>query len=245
LTRPVLLLFPAVLAGHLVVRHGARPGGRRAAALLLASALTILPWQLWLHHGAGRWLPEGFAANLWMGARADGPRLERSTFHEAERALVMTGRGYAGEALRLIAADPGAWLGRRAVDLLAAIAQPHGIADLGGPSTKEAVGRWLREDRSLRGAIDITGRRGFWTKAAVHALHAAALILGLLGAWATRRHWREWLPVYAAIVYPMLVHSLLPAGPRYLFPAEVFLWVLGGLGLVRVAWRPSAPPDPE
>jgi hypothetical protein len=244
LTRPVLALFPWVLAGHLLVRHGSQRGGRRAGALLLASALTLLPWHAWLYHGTGRWLPEGLAANLWMGARVDSQWIERAAFHEAERRLAAADRGYAAEALRLIAADPGAWLGRRATHLLAAIVQPHGIADLGGPSVKDAVGRWLREDRSVRGALRITGRPGFWTRVAAYVLHAAALTLALLGAWASRHRWRTWLPVYAAVAYPVFVHALLPASPRYLFPAEVFLWVLGGFGVARVGRRaPAAAPQ--
>jgi 4-amino-4-deoxy-L-arabinose transferase-like glycosyltransferase len=233
LARPIVLLFPGVLAAHLVGRHGAGPGSRRAAALLLACALTVLPWHVALYRGTGSWQPEGFAANLLSGASGDGRPMARGTLHEVERTPAAAGRGLAGEAVHRIAADPIGWLGRRLVNVVEAVAQPHGTVDLGGVSVKQAVARWVREDRSLPGARAIAGTPEFAVKAAMYGFHYAALTLAGLGAYAARRRWREWLPVCLAIGYLTLAYGVLTVLPRYLFPATIFLWVLAGLGLTR------------
>jgi 4-amino-4-deoxy-L-arabinose transferase-like glycosyltransferase len=235
LTRPVLLLFPVVLAPHLVLRHGAGPGTRWAGTLMVAFTLTVLPWHVALYQGTGSWLPEGFGANLLIGASGDGRAMERSTFHELERTVRIAGRGLAEETLRRIAADPVHWLGLRARSVVEAVAQPHGTVDLEGPSVKQAARRWLREDRSLPGAWAIVRRPEFAIKAAMYAFHYAALTLAALGAWASRRRWREWLPIYLAIGYLTVAYGVLTILPRYLFPATVFLWMLAGLGLTWVA----------
>jgi 4-amino-4-deoxy-L-arabinose transferase-like glycosyltransferase len=226
LTRPIVMLFPGVLAVHLVARHGAGSGLRWAATLALACALTVLPWHVALYRGTGSFLPEGLGANLLSGASGDGRPMARAGLHEVER----TGRGFAAEAVHRIVADPRAWVGRRARNVVEAVLQPHGTVDLGGDSVKRAAARWLGEDRSLPGAWALARTPEFLVKAALYVFHSAALVLAGLGAWAVRRRWREWLPVYLAIGYLVASYGVLTALPRYLFPATVFLWVLAGLG---------------
>jgi hypothetical protein len=226
LTRPILLPFPLALAALLALRHG-RAGLRRAGTLLVACALTLLPWHVALYRGTGRALPEGLGANLLSGATEEGRPMERARLHEAER-RAPTGLVWA--AIDRIAEDPVRWIGVRSRNVLDGIVQPHGTSDLAGPSVKEAARRWLAEDRSLARAWAIAARPGFAAKAAIHAFHFGALALALLGAWGSRARWREWLPIYLAIGYLVLAYGTLIVIPRYLFPATVFLWVLAGSG---------------
>lgn len=233
LTRPVMYLFPLALC-VCVLAHRRRPNAvRSAAALLLAFGLTVLPWHLWLYRGSGHWMPEGLATHLFMGSQAAGAPLERSAFHAAADALEAAGRDYAGGALDAIRSHPIEWVGRRARNLAAAVAQPHGTSDLGGPSAKAALDLWIRSDRSASGLSSIVSRPAFWLRLAIYLLHYAAIILAVAGAWATWRTRREWCAVYAVVAYLMTVHFVLTAIPRYLFPAEPFLWILAAAALDR------------
>jgi hypothetical protein len=231
LTRPILLPFPAVLALDLWWRSGLKRGARLAATLLLASTATTAPWQVWLYRGTGGWLPEGFSANLMLGARGEHTRVDREAFHALEKELQAAGRGYLGEAARVIAEDPLGWAGRRGRDVLAALAQTHGTSDLGGPSVKAAVASWFRDDRTADGLWRIASQPAFPLKLAVYAFHYGAAALAVVGMLATWPRRRAWAPVYAVIAYLVLAHGLLTVLPRYLFPAEAFLWVLAGAGL--------------
>ena len=236
LTRPVLLLFPGVLAAHLALSHG-RSGVRWAGALVLGTALTLAPWHIWLHRGTGNWLPEGFSFNLLSGAQSDGRQLDFEGFVAIERHVHESGGSYLGEAFHVIAADPVRWVARRSRDVAVAILQPHGTSDLGGPSVKAWAVQWLRSDRSLSSLWQVASTGTFWVRLLVYLFHYAALVLAVVGVWATRRQWRIWLPVYGAVAYLILVYGVLNAIPRYLFPAEVFLWVLAGAGAAAIRRR--------
>jgi 4-amino-4-deoxy-L-arabinose transferase-like glycosyltransferase len=231
LARPVLLLFPFVLAAQIVLSNRSKRAVRAALTMMVGAALTLAPWHIWLHRNTGSWLPAGFASNLWIGTQRDGGPLEVTTFHELEDELEASGRGYLGGALHRIALEPGQWLMRRAANLTVAVLQPHGTSDLGGASTKEALRRWSREDRSLRGLVRVASSWTFWVRVSVYFFHYAALLLAAAGVWATLSDWRRWSPIYATALYFLLVHALLPASPRYLFPLEPFLWVLGSAAI--------------
>jgi 4-amino-4-deoxy-L-arabinose transferase-like glycosyltransferase len=243
LTRPMLLLFPLVLAAQLMLTRRSTQSVRAAAALLLAALITLAPWNFWLYRTTGSWLPAGFASNLWIGTQRDGGPLEVKTFHQLGDQLEASGRGYLGGALDEIAARPGEWIARRGRNVAGAILQPHGTSDLGGPSTKAAVLQWWREDRSSRGFLRVASAPTFWLRAIVYIFHYAALALGVIGIWKTLPVWRDWTPVYAAILYVLLVHALLTANSRYLFPTEPFWWVLAGAAVApRTAVTTGAAP---
>jgi hypothetical protein len=230
LTRPVLLLFPVVLALHLLLTHRRRRGARMAATLLAAAALTAVPWHLWLHRTTGSWLPEGFSSNLWIGAQGTGGPLDPATFHARESRLRASGRGYLDGAFQRISDEPGQWLLRRSRSLAAAVLQPHGTSDLGGPSMKAALARWVRDDRSLHGLRALASKPTAPLRALIYLFHYAGLALAAIGVWATRRDWRAWFPVVAAVLYVVLAHALLVVSPRYLFPVQPFVWVLAAAG---------------
>jgi hypothetical protein len=231
LTRPVLLLFPAVLAIHPTILYGRPRAVRAAAAVLTGAVLTLAPWHVWLHRTTGSWLPAGPASNLWIGTQTAGGSLDVATFHELEKQLQASGRGYLGGALDVIASDPAGWVARRSRNVIAAIAQPHGTSDLGGPSTKAQLAAWLREDRSFGGLWHLASTPAFGVRLLAYLFHYAVLVLAAAGVWRTWRHWRDWYPIYAAVLYLTFVHAVLIANPRYLFPVQPFLWVMAAAGL--------------
>jgi hypothetical protein len=80
-------------------------------------------------------------------------------------------------------------------------------------------------------------------KAAVYLWHYAALALAVVGLGRSRPRRRETAVIVAVIGYFLAVHSVLFVLPRYLFPLEVFLWVLAGQALAEEsgAAAPGAP----
>jgi hypothetical protein len=117
---------------------------------------------------------------------------------------------------------------RRAGNLAAALAQPHGTSDLGGPSIRHAMLDWLRGARSADTLGPIVLTWGFALRGLTYAFHYLGLVLAGVGLYVSRKDWRAWLPVYAAIAYILGVHAVLAASPRYLFPIQPFVWVLAG-----------------
>jgi hypothetical protein len=56
---------------------------------------------------------------------------------------------------------------------------------------------------------------------------------GVVGIWLYRRAWAIALPMIGFIIYVTLVHLVLYALPRYLFPTEVFWWIFAAAALER------------
>jgi 4-amino-4-deoxy-L-arabinose transferase-like glycosyltransferase len=225
-TRPVLLLLPVALSVHLLIVRGRAPG-----ALLVGALLVLAPWQIRLHEATGRWLPEGFSANLLLGAHGEGRPPDPITFHALERRAASMGRGILGEALHAIATSPTAWVARRGRNVAASLAQPHGTSDLGGPSVKAAFAGWLQGERTTSELRPIVESRGFLMRVLIYAFHYTGLALAAVGFWVRRRDWRTWLPLYIVIAYVVSVHAVLTASPRYLFPIQPFVWILAGSAL--------------
>lgn len=234
LTRPVVLLLPVVLIPHLWAVFGRAKARARVTFLLGGFALTILPWSTYLYFATGSPFPEGFGSNLWIGAVGEGKWLGYRFTDEMRQGLGEDGRTYVGEAFRIIGADPLGWLGLRARNLLEALAVPHGTSDLGGPSIKALWGEWLEQDRSLDGLWALANARNFPWKLATYVFHYSAVGLGALALGIAVRRWREFYVVLALIGYLIAVHAVLTILPRYLYPAETFLWVLAGVGASRL-----------
>ena len=94
------------------------------------------------------------------------------------------------------------------------------------------------------GLIDLTVHDAFWPKLALYIFHFAGLILGALGMWLTRANWRVALPLLGFILYTTLVHLVLLATPRYIFPVELFWWVFAAAALIAIrdAWKARRTP---
>jgi hypothetical protein len=70
-------------------------------------------------------------------------------------------------------------------------------------------------------------------KLVIYVFHLAGLILGAVGIWLYRRAWRVALPLTGFILYTTLVHLVLMATPRYIFPVELCWWVFAAAALAR------------
>ena len=243
LTRAVLLAFPVGLALHLLVAYGWRRGARLALILIVAYVITLSPWTIynklkWNQIVIGA---QGFAAFLFIGATEwQGPQgTDQNLAQEASvNGEFPTDPGdqqglYASAASKSILGDPIGWLSRRANALASALLQLHGTLFFPGESLKDALTHWMQDDRSLDGLLRVSRGDGFWPKLVIYVLHFGGWLLGLAGMWLTRKQWRISLPLVGLVAYTLLVHFVLDAIPRYLFPLDLVMWVFAGASLVR------------
>jgi 4-amino-4-deoxy-L-arabinose transferase-like glycosyltransferase len=247
LVRPVVMGLPVALAAGYWLTADRPERRRRALAFLLVFAAMLAPWSLSLHHHTGSWLPSGLAANVWIGAVGDGRWHGRDATDVQRDHFVAGPDDYLGETLNTIREAPIRWLLLRARNLGAALAQPHFASDVPGPSTKQAVARWWRRDRTPEALLSLLSAPPVVLKLALYAAHWCALLGGLAGLLRWRRRWRELLPLWAVILYFPSVHVVLTALPRYLLPIEPGLWIAVAL-LFRsptVATSPASARSPE
>jgi 4-amino-4-deoxy-L-arabinose transferase-like glycosyltransferase len=256
LTRAVLLLFPVGLAVHLLMVYGWRRGLRDAALLLVAYGLVVSTWTVYNKAKWNQWVigAQGMSAFLFIGATGwNGPQA-------VDQALAQTAGGnlpgdtaaqqrlYQQAAAESISKNPVGWLTRRVTELAKAYAQPHGTTFFPGASLKDMAANWLRNDRTLGGLLALARADAFWPKLAIYLFHYAGLAFGLVGLWLTRRRWRVTLALAGFILYTTLLHLVLDAIPRYIFPTEVFWWVFTAGALVslwdRLAVRRARRPAP-
>ncbi len=243
LTRAPLLLFPLGLGLHLLLAGGWRAGLRRAALLLAAYAFMV---SLWTLYNLARWdrfivAAPGFEAFLFLGTTGwQGPESVDRSLAEVSGAAVPDQIAdqqqiYREAAMQNITRDLPGYLARRVSDLADAYLQPHGTAYFGGESLKDLALGWLHTDRTPGGLLRLAQGEWFWPKLAIYLFHYAGLVLGLAGIWLTRRRWRLALPLLGFIVYTTLVHFVLDALPRYLFPTMLLWWVFAAVAFS--AWR--------
>ncbi len=240
LTRAVLLLFPLGLVLHLLLVDGGRRGLQRALLLLLVYGLVVGSWTL---YNLARWdrlviAGEGLAAFLYIGALDGGwqgpAETDRQLIEDigalpedpaARQATYLQG------AQQHVSADPAGHVVRRLRELAAALLQPHGTGHVDGPPLRNMVLDWLREGRSPP-ALQWATTEGFWPRLLIYFQHFVGLLAGLAGLWLTRSRWRQTLPPAAFIAYTLLLHFVLHAIPRYLFPTLPFWWVFAAATLV-------------
>lgn len=238
LTRAVLLAFPATLVIYLVIERGWRRAVRPAVMLLLVFGLTILPWTV---YNLVKWqrfviAGEGFVSFLFLGAQEQGwtgpAGVDEMLGVGAENP---DSRDYAGHAARAIGADIFGWAMLRVRNLAGAVLQPHNTVYYPGASLKEAAVRWLAEDRTPGGLLALTREESFWSKLVLYLFHFTALVGGLAGMLLARRRWRDVFILYILAGYYLVVHFVLYALPRYLFPIEPVWWLFAGAAFARAA----------
>ncbi|MBI5671520.1 MAG: glycosyltransferase family 39 protein [Chloroflexi bacterium] len=245
LTRAPLLLFPVGLALHLLLACGWREGLKRAAVLLAAFALVVSTWTV---YNLARWnrlviAAPGFEAFLfiaatdWQGPDATDQALADIAGTELPGDTSQQRDIYADAAVRNILSDLPGFIRRRASDLADAYLQPHGTTYFGGASLKELAANWLRHDRTPGGLLRLMQGDWFWPKLAIYVFHYAGLGLGLAGMWLARRQWRLALALVGFIAYTTLIHFVLDALPRYLFPTMAVWWVFAAVALS--TWLPQ------
>ena len=64
--------------------------------------------------------------------------------------------------------------------------------------------------------------------------NAVVWVLALIGIWAWRARWREWLPAAVLVGYVVIVHLAQVCDPRYFDPAWPFLVLLAAAGIVAI-----------
>lgn len=240
LTRAVLLLFPLVLALQLLLVDGRRQGLRRALLLLAVYSLVVGSWTV---YSLARWdrfviAGEGVAAFLYIGALEQGWRGPQET---DQQLIEDTGplsedthvrqASYLQGAQQRIAADPVGYLFHRLAELTGAALQPHGTAYVDGPPLRLMAQDWWRAGRSPSELLRWASLEGFWPRLLIYVIHFVGLLAGLAGIWLSRRRWRQALPLAAFIAYTLLLHLVLHANPRYLFPILPLCWVFAGVAL--------------
>jgi len=232
LTRAPILLFPVGLVIHLLIFYGLRRGGRAIVVLLTVYALTVGTGTV---YSLARWnrfviAGEGFAAFVYVGA------IGWESPEQVDASLGSTQGGadpadFMAAAGATIGADPIGYVGRRIGELVNASLQPHGTAYFPGRSLRELAGAWLRDDRTLTGLLTLMQSDSFAPKLALYIFQYGGAILAAIGIWRARRQRRIVLVLVGFIAYTLLVHLLLLALPRYIFPTVLALAPLASAAL--------------
>lgn len=245
LTRAVLLLFPLGLVVHLILVLGWRKAVLRGLTLMLAYGLVVSTWTVVNKVKYDRWVigAQGFSAFLFIGASDQGWQGPEQTDANLAQAAGVVGalptdpaeqqQLYGSAASSIIGSNPLRWVSHRTTELIGALLQPHGTVFFPGDSLKDMAAAWGRNDRSLTGLIGLTQGDAFWPKLAIYSFHYVGMLAGLVGIWLTRRNWRITLPLVGLMGYTLLVHFVLDAIPRYLFPLDLFFWVFGAATISR------------
>ena len=117
--------------------------------------------------------------------------------------------------------------------------QPYGTTPFGDASVKEASRKWILEDGSLDGFINVLRIEGFAIKLATWVFHYVGIGFGLLGMLWMRKRWITAAPLAGFALYTISAHFFLLALPRYLFPIEIVWLVFAGIALAEMPerWR--------
>ena len=254
LTRAVFVLFPLVIAVHMVmVGYRSRMEiwlGRSLLLLLVYAAVT----STWTVYSLGMWgrfiiVSDQFMPALWRGAVSDdgSPAVNDALLLENVDAVRPEGceaacqsyhhttETYVQKIGESILGDLGGFFRLRFEELTASILQPYGTTPLGNISIRDATGDWLHHDRTVGGFLQLTQIEGFAVKLLTWIFHYAAIILGLAGMWLSRQSWRLTLPLIGFVFYTVLIHFFLLALPRYLFPIEVPLLILAAAAVAKLS----------
>ena len=239
LVRPVVLGLPVVLAAWEWFQGFGLLRRRRAAIFLLAVAVMLVPWSVSLRLRTGSWTPPGLSSNLWIGAVGDGTWHGRDATDALRQRFAGGSEDYFGETLGQIRRTPGRWLQIRIRNLGEALAQPHFVSQIPGPSTRRALASWWRGGRDPGSLVALLTAPPVVLKIALYGAHWFALTAGLAGLIRWRSRWRELTPLWACILYFPCVHFFLTALPRYLLPMQPALWIA-----VALLFQPPADSSP-
>jgi 4-amino-4-deoxy-L-arabinose transferase-like glycosyltransferase len=244
LTRAVLLLFPVGLAGHwllfgLADKHGIWQRRLTAAVMLLIIySAVVSTWTVYnlAYHDRFVIASDQFSAALWRGATTEDAS-------PAENDELLAGNAPQAEAQRIITSDPLAYARLRVSELAAAYLQPHGTIPFGSESLKDAALNWVRSGFQWSAFQELITGEGFFIKSLIYIWHYLAMGGTLLALWLKREQWRVLLVPGGFILYTSLLHLILLALPRYIFPVEPFLWCLAALAFLGITRRMRQPSD--
>ncbi len=255
LTRAVSVLFPVMLAGHLLWMRRPTQGAatRKLALLLLLTYGALL--STWTIYNLALWnrlviVSDQLMPAIWRGVETDdgSPAQNDALLLAGEAPQVADGCEidckyqhptalYLRRIAAIAQADFAGLIARRASELGYALLQPHGTTSLGDVSITAAARDWLADDRSGAGVAAILEIEGFAIKLVTWAFHYTALLMGILGIVLARRQIMQTAPLWGFAAYTMAAHLILLALPRYLFPLE-FIWaIFAGIAAMNLARR--------
>lgn len=254
LTRAVLILFPVGIAAHgLVVwwaqrrRRGWSVITRQGIGVLLV--VYTLACGTWTAYYYLRWDEivigaRGISAFFYLGTQPDvqGPEGIDDTLG-ATADDPIDDAAYVAGAQAVIQSNPVGYVAGRVNNLLRTYAQPYGTAAFPGESLKALAADWLQAP-TISGLGEVLRGAGFVPKLLIYLTHGLGIGLGVIGMAVSWRRWETALVAFGLIAYVTLVHLVLLALPRYLFPTLPFWWCFAGVAVVRgwdgLSWRRRA-----
>lgn len=264
LTRAVLLLFPVGIVIHILIVGGRSQFGmwlRRGILLLIVYTAVISTWTI---YNLGMWGNFVIGSNqlmpaLWRGAVSndgtpeendalllENPDEVRPEGCEVDCKYQHSTETYVEQINESIGGNIGGFLSHRLRELATSYLQPHGTTPLGTVNIREALLNWTKDNRSLGGLIELFQIEGFFVRLIIWAIHYIGIIFGLIGMWLSRKSWRLTLPLIGFIAYTTLLHFILLALPRYIFPVEVPFLIFTAVTIVTIINRfrkPSIQPE--
>lgn len=225
LTRPVLILFPLGIVIHMLIIKR----WRTIFLFLIAYAVILFSWTAytslyyeWTVIGSNQLFPA-----IWRGAvEGDGSPAENDALLGSQTALEQT--------TNIVSNNPSAFIKRRFRELTYSYVQPHGTIAFGDESLKTLTSQWVNSGFSPSRLWQLLTGDGFIVKLLIYIWHYLALLGGLIGMWLTRKKWQISLVLIGFIVYTTLLHFVILALPRYIFPTYPFFWIFASVTLVAV-----------
>jgi len=252
LTRAVLLLFPLGIVLHMLMIGWRNQFGlwlRRGLLLLIVYSAVVLTWTI---YNWGMWGTFVIGSNqlmpaIWRGAvqndgspaendalLLDDPDVVRPEGCEVDCKYQHATETYVEQINESIGGNIGGFIAHRLSELASSYLQPHGTVPLGSVSVRVGLLNLIRDDRSLNGFVSLLQTEGFFIKLIIWGFHYLGILLGLVGMWLTRQSWRLTLPLIGFVVYTTLIHFILLALPRYIFPVEVPLLIFSAVTIVTI-----------
>lgn len=252
LTRAVLLLFPIGIIIHMLMigyRNGFGVWLRRALVLLLVYGAVVSTWTVYNVGMWGRFVigSDQLMPALWRGAvQNDGAPDENDALLlenpddinpdgcEVDCKYQHSTETYVEQINESIGGSIGVFISRRLKELGSSYLQPHGTIPLGRISVREGVLDWIQNQRSLDGLAQLLQVEGFTIKLIIWVFHYGGLLCGVIGMVLTRKAWRLTLPLIGFVIYTTLIHFVLLALPRYIFPVEIPLLIFSAITLATI-----------
>jgi len=255
LTRAVLLLFPVGIVIHMLMvgyRNNMGVWLRRGILLLVVYGLLISTWTI---YNVGMWGRVVIGSDqlmpaIWRGAvQNDGdpdendalllenPEDIRPEGCDVDCKYQHSTETYVEQINSSIGGNIGGFVSHRLRELTNSYLQPYGTTPLGDVSIREGFVNWLQNNRSVGGLINLLQIEGFTVKLIVWGFHYLGILFGIIGMWLTRKSWRVTLPLIGFILYTTLIHFVLLALPRYIFPVSVPFAIFASFTIIGIIDR--------
>ena len=164
---------------------------------------------------------------IWRGA------VEGDSSPQANDAL-LGDQTYTEQTIEIVRDDPSGFVQRRLQELVYSYLQPHGTIDFSDESLRALALDWVRDGFSTSKFLTLIQSDGFWIKLAMYIVHYGGLILGAIGILLSYRRWRYTSVLVGFIAYTTLIHIVMLALPRYIFPLLPILWIFAAMTVVAV-----------